>query len=66
MVITYALEDRAATYVLAFSLSRLAAGIYAILIRAWPFAGVETIWSVIAFRRWLRRRDLALTYTRVD
>jgi hypothetical protein len=59
MVITYALEDRAVTYILAFSVSCIAAAIYAILIRSWPFAVVETIWSLVAFRRWLRRRIAA-------
>jgi hypothetical protein len=58
MVITYALEERGSAMVLAFSVSCLAAAIYAILIQSWPFAGVETIWSAIAFRRWLRRRTL--------
>jgi len=58
MVITYALEDRAASYVLAFAFSCVAAAIYAVLIRSWPFVAVETLWSIIAFRRWLRRRSL--------
>jgi len=55
MVIAYALEDREANYVLVFSISCLAAAIYATLIRSWQFAAVETIWSVVAFRRWLSR-----------
>ena len=58
MAITYALEDRAATYILAFALSCVVAAIYAVLIRSWPFAAVETVWSIIAFRRWLSRRSL--------
>lgn len=56
MVITYALEDGDAKFILAFGLSCLAAAIYAVLIRAWPFAAAETIWSVVAIRRWLRRK----------
>jgi hypothetical protein len=59
MVVTYALEDRAAVYVLIFALSCAAAATYAVLIRAWPFAAVESIWTVIALRRWLRRRSLS-------
>ena len=56
MVTAYALESRGSRYVLLFALSCLAAAIYAALIRSWPFAAVETVWSVIAFRRWLARR----------
>ena len=58
MVTTYALERRAAVYVLVFAIACLAAAAYAAMIRSWPFAVVETIWSGIAFTRWLRRRLL--------
>ncbi len=56
MVTAYALEDRAPAFVLLFASACLAAAAYAALIRSWPFASVETLWSAIAFRRWLRRR----------
>jgi hypothetical protein len=55
MVSAYALEDRAPLFVLVFALSCLAAAAYAAVIRSWPFAVVETVWSLIAFRRWHRR-----------
>ncbi|MEO8561538.1 MAG: hypothetical protein ABI601_05655 [bacterium] len=58
MVVTYALEDRATGFVLAFALSCAAAATYATLIKAWPFAAVESIWTLIALRRWLRRRAI--------
>ncbi len=57
MVTAYALESRGAVYVLIFAMSCLAAATYAVLIRSWPFAAVEAIWSVVAFRRWLERRS---------
>lgn len=57
MVTAYALESRAPAYVLIFALACLAAASYAVLIRSWPFAGVEAVWSVIAFRRWRTRRS---------
>ena len=56
MVLSYALESRGAAYVLAFALSCAAAATYAMLIRSWPFAVAESIWAVVAFRRWLQRR----------
>ncbi|MEO7684276.1 MAG: hypothetical protein ABIU86_10135 [Gemmatimonadaceae bacterium] len=59
MVIAYALESRSATFVLIFAVACLAAAAYAFVIRSWPFAAVETIWSVIAFRRWFNRRPLS-------
>ena len=59
MVIAYALETRGPGYILLFSLACVAASIYAVMIRSWPFAIVEAIWSLIAFRRWLLRRSVA-------
>jgi hypothetical protein len=56
MVVSYALEARAAAYVLVFALSCAAAATYAILIGSWPFAAAESIWAVVALRRWFRRR----------
>jgi hypothetical protein len=56
MVVTYALEKRSPAYVLAFALACAAAAVYAVLIRSWPFAGVEAVWCVVALRRWRSRR----------
>ncbi len=52
MVLFYSLEGRSPVYVLAFSGSCLSAAAYAALIGSWPFAAVESLWSVVAFRRW--------------
>jgi hypothetical protein len=57
MVLAYALEERSTTFILVFALSCLGAAAYAALIRSWPFAFVEALWSLIAFRRWFRRRS---------
>ncbi|MEM1060095.1 MAG: hypothetical protein AAGK14_12670 [Verrucomicrobiota bacterium] len=56
MVTMYALEHRSPKFVLGFAVSCAAASLYAVLIQSWPFAIVEAVWSVIAFRRWLRLR----------
>ena len=55
MVTAYALEARASANVLLFAVACLAAAVYAAIIRSWPFAVVETVWSGIAFARWLHR-----------
>jgi predicted component of type VI protein secretion system len=57
MVTAYALEERSPVFVLLFAVSCLAAAAYAALIHSWPFAVVETLWSGIAFSRWLKRRS---------
>ena len=54
MVVCYALESRSPSFVLAFAGACLSAAAYAALIGSWPFAMVESIWSVIAFTRWRR------------
>lgn len=57
MVVAYALEDRSPAFVLLFALACLAAASYAVLIHSWPFAAVESVWSVIAWFRWRQRRS---------
>ena len=57
MVVTYALEARSPWYVLAFAVACAAASVYAVLIRSWPFAAVEGVWSVVALHRWSRLRS---------
>ena len=57
MLLTYALEDRSAWFVLAFAGACLLASAYGFLQGAWPFGVVEAIWAVVALRRfWQRRR----------
>ena len=55
MLVTYALEERATWFVLAFAAACAASATYGVMIEAWPFAVIEAVWSVIALRRWWRR-----------
>ncbi len=57
MLVMYALEDRSHWFVLGFAIASAAAATYGFLIEAWPFAVIEAIWSVVALRRWWRRRE---------
>ena len=52
MLITYALESRSRSYVLAFAGACLLGSAYGFLQGAWPFGVVEVIWAVVALRRW--------------
>ena len=61
MVWAYASENRGPAYILAFAVACLGAAAYAAIIQAWPFAVLESIWSVIAFRRWRRVRPSGRT-----
>ena len=53
MMTMYALERRHPVFILAFAIGCLASAAYGFLAGAWPFGVVETIWSVIALRRYL-------------
>jgi hypothetical protein len=55
MLVFYALEDRAAVFVLCFSAACLASSAYGFLQGAWPFGVVELIWAGVALRRWSKR-----------
>ncbi len=48
----YALERRSHWFILAFAGACVLASIYGFLSGAWPFGVVETVWAVVAFRRW--------------
>jgi len=56
MLICYALEDRSRMFILAFAASCVLGSAYGFLQGAWPFGLLEAIWSLVAVRRWLRRR----------
>jgi hypothetical protein len=55
MVVCYALEGRAASFLLAFAIACLASSLYGFLQGAWPFGVVEIVWAGVAIRRWQRR-----------
>jgi len=52
MLVCYALEPRSAWFVLAFAGSCVLASVYGFLQGAWPFGLVESIWALVALRRW--------------
>jgi hypothetical protein len=53
MLLCYALEQRSHWFILAFAAACALGSIYGFLQGAWPFGGVEAIWSLVALRRWL-------------
>ena len=55
MLVFYALEQRSASFVLAFGGACLASSVYGFLQGAWPFGVVELIWAGVAVRRWRGR-----------
>ena len=59
MLVCYALEDRGAGYILAFSWACLLASAYGFFQGAWPFGVIEAVWAGIAARRWYLRRTPA-------
>ena len=60
MLVFYALEKRSHWFIFAFAISCLLASAYGFLQGAWPFGLVESVWSIVAFRRWLSERQRTL------
>jgi hypothetical protein len=56
MLITYALEARSHWYILGFAGSCVLGSAYGFMQGAWPFGLVESIWSLVALRRWWQQR----------
>jgi hypothetical protein len=59
MLVSYAVEERSAWFVLTFAVACALASIYGFLQGAWPFGLVEAIWAIVAVRRWWRRQGVA-------
>jgi hypothetical protein len=57
MTVMYALEQRRPIFILTFAMGCLLSSAYGFLSGAWPFGVVEVIWSGVAVRRYLSRRD---------
>jgi hypothetical protein len=63
MLVCYALEWRSAWFVLGFAGACLASAAYGFLQGAWPFGVVESVWCLVALRRWWTRRRAADGFT---
>jgi len=59
MLTCYALEKRSHWFVLAFAGACALGSVYGFLQGAWPFGLVESVWCVVAARRWFVARESA-------
>jgi hypothetical protein len=57
MLVAYALEARSHWFVLGFAVACVLGSIYGFLQGAWPFGLIEGVWSLVAFRRWLKLKS---------
>ena len=57
MLVCYALEERNNWYILGFAVACLLGSAYGFLQGAWPFGLVESIWSLVAARRWWKVKN---------
>ncbi len=55
MLVFYAMEDRSHWFILAFAGACAMGSAYGFLQGAWPFGIIETIWTIVALRRWRTR-----------
>jgi hypothetical protein len=54
MLVCYACENRSRWFILGFAGACVLGSAYGFLQGAWPFGLVESVWSLVALRRWLR------------
>ena len=52
MLVCYTLEKRSHWFILAFAAACAMGSVYGLLQGAWPVGLVESVWSVVAARRW--------------
>lgn len=55
MLLFYTYEEKTPWCVLGFAIACAMGSAYGFLQGAWPFGVVETIWAVVALRRWHAR-----------
>ena len=55
MLLSYWLESRSKWYVLIFALASAATAAYSGLVEAYPITVIETIWSMVAVERFVKR-----------
>ena len=55
MLVCYALEERHPSFTLAFAVTCGMGSIHGFLQGAWPFGLVESVWALVALRKWRRR-----------
>ncbi|MDB5326954.1 MAG: hypothetical protein JWM57_2523 [Phycisphaerales bacterium] len=60
MLVFYALEDRSHWFVLAFAVSCAMSSAYGFMQGAWPFGGVEAIWTFVALNRWRKIQPMSV------
>ncbi len=60
MMLSYTLESRSKWYVLIFAGASAATAAYSGLAEVYPITAVETIWSVVALRRFIIRHRTEL------
>ena len=56
MLTFYAFEDASPWCVFGFAVACAAPSAYGFLQGAWPFGVIEAIWTLIALKRWQKRR----------
>jgi hypothetical protein len=56
MMICYALEKRSPWFILAFAGACALVSAYGFLQGAWPIGFVESVWSLVALKRWWATR----------
>jgi len=54
MLVCYSLEKRSNWFNLGFAAACALGAAYGFLQGAWPFGIVESVWSVVAVRKWLQ------------
>ncbi len=52
MLVCYAFEKRSPWFILGFAAACVLGAVYGFLQGAWPFGIVETVWALVAARRW--------------
>lgn len=56
MVVTYGLESRGPHWIALFAAACAMTALYGVLSGAWLFAVLESIWAMVALRRFTKRR----------
>ena len=57
MLVCYAFEKRSPWFILGFAVACVLGAVYGFLQSPWPFGIVETVWALVAARRWVATKS---------
>ena len=65
MLVSYWLEPHSRWFVLVFAFGSAATAAYSAMVQAYPITGIESLWALVALRRFIARTQVERRASRI-